>query len=86
MPVADAQQLRALIGAVVQPGDSRRVIAVRADPIWVGPDTIDGPTPNRLAISAAMYPKKAPNKMAIPPIVGVPAFTAWPSGPSSRIG
>ncbi|MEQ9162472.1 MAG: hypothetical protein RLN74_07180, partial [Ilumatobacter fluminis] len=61
MPAADPQQIRALVNAVVQPGDSRRVVAVRADPVWTGPEVIDGPTPVRvvpcsspLAVRAAL--------------------------------
>ncbi|MFV0309063.1 MAG: BREX-2 system phosphatase PglZ [Desertimonas sp.] len=61
MAVADPQQLRALVNAVVAPGDRRRVIAVRADPVWHEPSTIEGTRPitvvacaSPLAVRAAL--------------------------------
>lgn len=61
MPTADPQQLRALVGAVHRDGDRYVPIAVRAEPVWAGPDVLDGPTPIRviacpspLAVRAAL--------------------------------
>lgn len=53
MPTVDAQQLRALVGAVVQPESSRRAIAVRSDAVWAGPDVLDGSTPVRVVPCAS---------------------------------
>ncbi|MCB0954592.1 MAG: BREX-2 system phosphatase PglZ [Acidimicrobiaceae bacterium] len=48
MPAADAQQLLALVNSVRRQEDRRLAIAVRVDPVWAGPDTLDGPVPIRI--------------------------------------
>lgn len=49
----DAQRLRALVAAVHAPGDRRRVVVVRADPIWDGDDVLSGEPPVRVAPCAS---------------------------------
>jgi hypothetical protein len=72
MPAVDAQQLRALVRTVVKPGDSRRAIAVRSDPVWSGPDVLDGPVPFRvvpcpspLAVRAALVDHAAGDEQVL---------------------
>ncbi|HZD68259.1 MAG TPA: BREX-2 system phosphatase PglZ [Actinomycetes bacterium] len=43
MPRADAAQIRALVAANRRDGDRRGALAVHADPVWSGPDLLDGP-------------------------------------------
>jgi len=48
MAGVDAQQLRALVGAVHRADDTRSVIAVRADAGWAGPEILEGEHPVRV--------------------------------------
>ncbi len=48
MPTADPAQVRALVAAL-RPQDRRTVLAIRADPIWTGPDILEGTPPIRVA-------------------------------------
>ena len=41
MPTADPAQVRALVAAL-RPQDRRTVLAIRADPVWSGPEVLDG--------------------------------------------
>src|SRR5690606_22512826 len=48
MPTADPAQVRALVAAL-RPQDRRTVLAIRADPVWAGPDVLDGSPAIRVA-------------------------------------
>jgi hypothetical protein len=43
MPSADAAQVRAVVAANRRTDDRRTVLAVHADPVWSGPDLLEGP-------------------------------------------
>jgi len=43
MPRADAAQIRALVAANRRADDRRGALALHADPVWSGPDVLDGP-------------------------------------------
>lgn len=47
MPTADPAQVRALVAAL-RPQDRRTVLAIRADPVWSGPEVLDGSPPIRV--------------------------------------
>ena len=55
MPRADAAQIRALVAANRRDGDRRTALAVHADPVWSGPDVLDGPD-NRMRVVACASP------------------------------
>lgn len=43
MPTVDAPQVRALVAANRRDDDRRRALAVQAEPVWNGPDLLEGP-------------------------------------------